>query len=101
MASPVCRPARAAGVGTLRNGDTPAPLAAGFEIGTTTAWRYIREAVDLLAATAPTLAQAMASIAHLAYAILDGALIRIDRLGGTANRRYYAGKPRHHAVNVR
>jgi hypothetical protein len=44
----------------LRNGDTPARLAAGFEVGATTAWRYIREAVDLLAATAPTLAQAMA-----------------------------------------
>ena len=34
----------------LRNGDTPAPLAVGFGIGTTTACRYIREAVDLLAA---------------------------------------------------
>ncbi|GAA1025722.1 hypothetical protein GCM10009557_00760 [Virgisporangium ochraceum] len=72
----------------LRNGDTPARLATGFAIGPTTAWRYIREAVDLLAATAPTLAQAMAGIARLAYAILDGTLIRIDRLGGTANRRY-------------
>ncbi|GAA1041068.1 hypothetical protein GCM10009557_63930 [Virgisporangium ochraceum] len=60
----------------LRNGDTPARPAAGFEIGPTTAWRYIREAVDLLAATAPTLAQAMASIARLAFAILDGTLIR-------------------------
>jgi hypothetical protein len=67
----------------LRNGDTPARLAAGFEIGSTTAWRYIREAVDLLAATAPTLAEAMASIARIAHTILDGTLIRIDRLGGT------------------
>jgi len=58
------------------------------------------EAVDLLAATAPTLAQAMAGIARLAYAILDGTLIRTDRLGGTANRRYYAGKPRHHAITA-
>ena len=39
----------------LRNGDTPARLAGGFHISATTAWRYIREAVDLLAATAPTL----------------------------------------------
>ena len=30
----------------LRNGDTLARLAAGFEIGVTTAWRYVREAVD-------------------------------------------------------
>jgi hypothetical protein len=66
----------------LRNGDTPVRLAVGFGIGTATAWRYIREAVDLLAATAPTLAQAMAGIAKLAYAILDGPLIRTDRLTG-------------------
>ncbi|GAA4966939.1 dienelactone hydrolase [Nonomuraea thailandensis] len=32
----------------LRNGDTYARLAAGFAIGTSTAWRYVREAVDLL-----------------------------------------------------
>jgi hypothetical protein len=49
----------------LRNGDTPARLAGGFGISPTTAWRYIREAVDLLAATAPTLTQAMATIARL------------------------------------
>ena len=37
----------------LRNGDTPARLAGGFGIGATTAWRYIREAVDLLATQPP------------------------------------------------
>jgi hypothetical protein len=84
----------------LRNGDTPARLAAGFGVGATTAWRYIREAVDLLAATAPTLAEATVGIARLAYAIVDGTLIRTDRLSGSADRRYYAGKHRHHAVNV-
>jgi hypothetical protein len=84
----------------LRNGDTPARLAAGFAVSPTTAWRYIREAVDLLAATAPTLADAMAGIARLAYAILDGTLIRTDRLSGSADRRYYAGKHRCHGVNA-
>jgi hypothetical protein len=84
----------------LRNGDTPARLAAGFGIGATTAWRYIRESVDLLAATAPTLTTVTATIARLAYAILDGTLIPTDRLGGTADRRYYAGKHRRHGVNV-
>jgi hypothetical protein len=76
----------------LRNGDTPARLAAGFAVSPTTAWRYIREAVDLLAATAPTLADAMAGIARLAYAILDGTLIRTDRLSGSADRRLYRAK---------
>lgn len=44
----------------LRNGHPYAQLAAGFGIGTTTAYRYITEAVDLLAALAPTLEQASA-----------------------------------------
>lgn len=34
----------------LRNGDTFTRLACGFEIGVATAWRYVREAVTLLAA---------------------------------------------------
>jgi hypothetical protein len=42
----------------------------------------------------------MASIARLAYAILDGTLIRTDRLSGLADRRYYAGKHRSHGVNA-
>jgi hypothetical protein len=33
----------------LRNGDTYTRLAAGFEVGLATAFRYVREAVDLLA----------------------------------------------------
>ncbi|MEU0061712.1 transposase family protein, partial [Streptomyces sp. NPDC006334] len=42
----------------LRNGHPYAQLAAGFGIGTTTAYRYVAEAVDLLAALAPTLEEA-------------------------------------------
>jgi hypothetical protein len=38
----------------LRYGDTYTRLAAGFRIGVAVAWRYVHEAVDLLAATAPT-----------------------------------------------
>ena len=84
----------------LRNGDTPARLASGFAIGATTAWRYIKEAVDLLAAQAPNIEQAMHRIANLAYAILDGTLIRIDRLTGPQDRRHYAGKHRCPGVNA-
>ena len=54
----------------LRNGDTPTRLACGFEIGVSTAWRYQREAIALLAATADDLHAAMARIRLLAYAIL-------------------------------
>lgn len=43
----------------LRNGQPYAQLAAGFGVGTTTAYRYITEAVNLLAALAPTPAEAV------------------------------------------
>ena len=82
----------------LRNGDTLTRLAAGFEIGVTTAWRYVREAIDLLAATADTLGTAMNRIHLLAYAILDGTLIPIDRVAD--QEPYYSGKHRRHGVNV-
>jgi hypothetical protein len=40
----------------LRKGETHAELGAGSGIGTATAWRYVTEAVRLLAARAPRLA---------------------------------------------
>ncbi len=43
----------------LRCGDTYAQLVAGFGIGIVTVYRYIREAIEVLAARAPTLATAM------------------------------------------
>jgi hypothetical protein len=82
----------------LRNGDTLTRLACGFEIGVTTAWRYVREAIDLLAATADDLETAMAKIRLLAYAILDGTLIPIDRVAD--QKPYYSGKHRRHGMNV-
>jgi hypothetical protein len=85
----------------LRNGDTRDRLAGGFAVSASTVWRYIREAVDLLAAEAPTLEQAMRRIRRLAYAILDGTLVLIDRVGGSQNRRYFSGKHRRHGVNAR
>ncbi len=82
----------------LRNGDTYTRLAAGFSIGTTTAWRYVRDSVDLLAALADDVDAAVARAARLAYAILDGTLIPIDRLAD--ERPYYSGKHKQHGVNV-
>ena len=43
----------------LRKGETFAELAAGFGVGTTTAWRYVNKTVALLAARAPTLRTAV------------------------------------------
>ena len=43
----------------LREDETLAELAAGFGIGTATAWRYVTETVALLAARSPKLRQAL------------------------------------------
>jgi hypothetical protein len=72
----------------LRNGDAHARLAAGFGISPSTAWRYVREAVDPLAALADDLHTAGERAARLAYAILDGTLVPIDRV--TNQKPYYS-----------
>lgn len=51
----------------LRNGHPHAQLAAGFGVGTTTAYRYVAEAVDLLAALAPTLEEAARTASRKAF----------------------------------
>lgn len=82
----------------LRNGDTYARLAAGFEISTATVFRYIREAIALLAAQAPTLDQVVYRASRLLYLILDGTLIPIDRVA--EDRPFYSGKHKRHGMNV-
>ncbi|SDM64395.1 Helix-turn-helix of DDE superfamily endonuclease [Allokutzneria albata] len=64
----------------LRNGDTHARLAAGFGISSSTAGRYVREVVDLLAGLADDIRTAGERAARLACAILDGTLVPIDRV---------------------
>jgi hypothetical protein len=65
---------------------TYADLAGGFAIGTTAVFRYIREALDLLAAMPPTLVQAIKVVCAKAYVLLDGTLLRIDRVGMAGGR---------------
>src|SRR5437764_12707235 len=66
----------------LRKGETFADLAAGFAVGVTTAWRYVNETTDLLAARAPKLRPAVrgAKKAGWAFVVLDGTLIPVDRV---------------------
>ncbi|MGW2339087.1 transposase family protein [Streptomyces sp. NPDC001661] len=82
----------------LRCGDTYAQLAAGFGIGIATVYRYVREAIDVLAALAPTLDEAMETAHMKAYVILDGTVLPINRIA--ADRPYYSGKKRHHGMNI-
>ena len=84
----------------LRKGDTFAELAAGFGIGTATAWRYVTETAGLLAARSPKLRQALAKAkrAGLAHVVIDGTLIPIDRVA--ADRPFYSGKHKKHGMNL-
>jgi hypothetical protein len=84
----------------LRKGETFAELAAGFGVGTATAWRYVNETAGLLAARAPKLRKAVrdAKKAGYAYVVLDGTLIPVDRVA--ADRPFYSGKHRKHGMNL-
>jgi hypothetical protein len=89
-------------VAYLRKGETYADLAAGFGIGTTTVFGYLREALEVLAALAPSLQHAMRAAAAKAFVIIDGTLLPIDRVGMASgrDRPYYSGKHEQHGVNV-
>lgn len=82
----------------LRNGDTYARLAAGFGVGVATAYRYVTEAVEVLAAIGHGLSDAIRAARGKAFVILDGTLIAIDRTHH--QRPYYSGKHKRHGVNV-
>ena len=86
----------------LRKGETYTALAGGFGVGTTTVFRYIREGIDVLAAVAPTLDQALDVARRKAFVILDGTLISIDRIGMASgyDRAFFSGKHKRHGMNV-
>ncbi|GHC84123.1 hypothetical protein GCM10007079_25800 [Nocardiopsis terrae] len=69
-------------------------------MGTTTAWRYVRETTALLTEQVPTLEQRLRR-AHRkgwGYVIVDGTLIACDRVA--ADRPFYSGKHKQHGMNV-
>jgi hypothetical protein len=82
--------AGAAGAGYPRKGETFGEPAAGFGVGTATAWRFANEAVTLLAARSPKLRKALSDADKIgqAYLVIDGTLIPIDRVA--ADRPFYS-----------
>jgi len=86
----------------VRKGETYTALAGGFGVGTTTVYRYVREGLDVLAAAAPTLDQALDVARRKAFVILDGTLLVIDRVGMATgrDRAFYSGKHKRHGLNV-
>ena len=84
-------------------------LGMGFGISQATAYRYKDEAVEVLAAKAPSLREALDKAVGqgLPYLILDGTLVSSDRCAGKKTSRkgkeidkWYSGKAREPAGNI-
>jgi len=84
-------------------------LGEGFGISQATSYRYKDEGVEVLAAKAPALKEALEKAAEqgLPYLILDGTLISSDRCSdkktskkGAEIDKWYSGKAHEHAGNV-
>lgn len=84
----------------LRKGETQADLAGGFGFCVATVFRCIREALDVLAALASTLDEAVEIARREAFVIVDGTLLRIDRVGmtGGQDRPFCSGKHKRHGI---
>jgi hypothetical protein len=85
----------------LRCGDPYAHLAASFGVGATTAYRYIGETVDLLAAAAPQLSTTIAARAGREVTILDGTIVSSHRVRWTAeHKRWYCARKKTYGINL-
>ncbi|WP_370370404.1 transposase family protein [Catenulispora sp. GP43] len=93
----------------LRDGGDIERLGAGFGMSRATAYRRHREALDAIAAQAPTLAEVLAQAVRekLPYLILDGTLVPIDRIAETKTSvkgkdidAWYSGKAREQCANI-
>lgn len=70
----------------LRRNEIFAGLASAFCVGAATAHRYVIEVVELLSDLAPDPGEAIRTGSRKAYVILDGTLVRTDRLSGPLDR---------------
>lgn len=82
----------------LRKNEPLPALAAGFDVSTATAWRYVEETLDVLAAWAPGLREALTGLGEGDHVIVDGTLISIDRIA--TDESYYSLRHRKHGMNV-
>ncbi len=89
-----------AGAGVPAQREKFADLGAGFAVSATTCWRYVNETLELLAQRSPKLREALrkAKRQGLAYVVIDGTLIPIDRI--TADRPFCSREPRMHGVDL-
>ena len=85
---------------TLRHDHRLADMAGGNGVSASTIDRWTWEVIGLLAARAPRLDRALATIKKQGgeVVLLDGTLIPTRRRGGTANRKNYNGKHKKHGL---
>lgn len=103
--APTCREHAVLVLRCFRDRTDPTALARDNGIGRATAYRYIDEAVAVLAAHAPDLEDALRHTRdHDGRVILDGKLLPGDRCAqphpGTGNDIWYSGHKRRHGANV-
>lgn len=89
----------------LRDGTRVHRLAADHGVSPATAYRYLHEALEVLAAQAPELAEVLADARArgLPHLILDGTLVATDRVATrteAGNDLWFSGKHRRHGGNV-
>lgn len=84
----------------MRQRTAVADLARDNAVSLKTAYRYLHEALDVLAAQAPDLPEVVAGAVSRGteHLLLDGTLIETDRVhdAGSRRDRWYSGKHRHH-----
>jgi hypothetical protein len=87
-------------VATLRHDHRLAGMAGGNGVSASTVSRWTWEIITLLAARAPRLERALATIKKEGgeAVLLDGTLIPARRRSGTANRKNYNGKHKKHGL---
>jgi hypothetical protein len=68
----------------LRKNETFPQLGAGLGISQATAWRYVDEALDVLAARGPGPQEALTGLGEGDHVIVDGTLTPIDRVAATS-----------------
>ena len=85
---------------TLRHDHRMADMAGGNDVSASTISRWTWEVVELLAARAPRLDRALATIRKQGgeVVLLDGTLIATRRRSGTANRKNFNGKHKKHGL---
>ncbi|MGX8904655.1 transposase family protein [Streptomyces netropsis] len=82
----------------LRKNETFAQVGPGSGVSEATAWRYVDETLEVLAAWAPGLREAVAGLGEGDFVIVDGTLIPTGRIA--ADEPCYSHKHKQHGMNV-